>query len=40
VGVIKLNMKKQYYAHSLEGKPKEEWQLLVTHLKNVEELAG
>lgn len=30
---------KQFYAHSLAGRPKEEWQLLGTHLKNVAELA-
>ncbi len=29
----------KYYAHSLEGRPKEEWQTLETHLKNVAELA-
>ncbi len=32
-------MGKQYYAHSLKGRPQEEWQLLETHLKNVAELA-
>jgi len=26
-----------YYAHSKEGKPKEEWQPLEEHLKNVAE---
>ena len=29
----------KYYAHSLKDKPKEEWQLLKKHLKNVAELA-
>ncbi|MGB3477934.1 MAG: HD domain-containing protein [bacterium] len=28
-----------YYAHSLEGRPREEWQRLEDHLKNVAELA-
>jgi CRISPR-associated endonuclease/helicase Cas3 len=28
-------MEKKYYAHSLEGKPPEEWQPLGEHLKNV-----
>ncbi|MBI5874024.1 MAG: CRISPR-associated helicase Cas3' [Candidatus Omnitrophica bacterium] len=28
-------MRKQYYAHSLEGRPKEKWQLLEEHLQNV-----
>jgi len=28
-----------YYAHSLEGRPQEEWQRLEEHLKNVAELA-
>ena len=32
-------MEKKYYAHSLEGKPPEEWQPLEEHLKNVAELA-
>jgi len=26
-----------YYAHSLKGKPQEEWQLLEEHLRNVAE---
>jgi hypothetical protein len=30
---------KQFYAHSLPGRPKEEWQPLETHLRNVAELA-
>ncbi|MBI4846556.1 MAG: hypothetical protein HY810_08860 [Candidatus Omnitrophica bacterium] len=29
----------KYYAHSLKGRPKEEWQLLETHLRNVAKLA-
>lgn len=29
----------KYYAHSLPGKPQEEWQLLEDHLKNVAEMA-
>ncbi|MCX5807407.1 MAG: hypothetical protein NT010_15300 [Proteobacteria bacterium] len=29
----------EYYAHSLPGRPKEEWQRLENHLKNVAELA-
>jgi len=32
-------MSRQYYAHSLEGRPPSEWQLLEEHLKNVAELA-
>ncbi|WP_299983881.1 hypothetical protein [Desulfobacula sp.] len=32
-------MDKKYYAHSLEGKPPSEWQLLEEHLKNVAEMA-
>jgi CRISPR-associated endonuclease/helicase Cas3 len=28
-----------YYAHSLPGRPQEDWQLLEDHLKNVAELA-
>jgi hypothetical protein len=28
-------MNKMYYAHSKEGRPKEEWQTLEEHLKNV-----
>lgn len=31
---------KCFYAHSKEGRPKEEWQLLEEHLKNVAEKAG
>lgn len=30
---------KNYYAHSLPGRPQDEWQLLEDHLKNVAELA-
>lgn len=30
---------KEYYAHSVEGKPKSEWQPLDEHLLNVAELA-
>jgi len=29
-----------YYAHSLEGQPPEEWQLLKDHLNNVAEMAA
>jgi HD superfamily phosphohydrolase YqeK len=32
-------MTEKYYAHSLEGKPPEEWQLLDEHLNNVAEMA-
>jgi len=32
-------MNKQFYAHSLEGKPPSEWQPLEEHLKNVAEMA-
>jgi CRISPR-associated endonuclease/helicase Cas3 len=32
-------MKKKYYAHSLPGRPKEEWQPLEEHLRNVAEKA-
>jgi len=32
-------MRKEYYAHSLKGRPKEEWQKLEEHLKNVADLA-
>lgn len=31
---------KEYYAHSVEGKPKSEWHLLEEHLLNVAELAA
>ena len=31
-------MTRQYYAHSLEGKPPSEWQPLEEHLLNVTEL--
>ncbi|MFH0789420.1 MAG: hypothetical protein V2B13_17655 [Pseudomonadota bacterium] len=30
---------KNYYAHSLPGRPQEKWQPLETHLKNVAEMA-
>ena len=30
----------EFYAHSLEGRPKEEWQLLEVHLRNVAEMAA
>lgn len=32
-------MQKEYYAHSLEGKPQKEWQKLEEHLQNVAKLA-
>ena len=32
-------MDKEYYAHSLEGKPPSEWQPLEDHLNNVAEMA-
>jgi CRISPR-associated endonuclease/helicase Cas3 len=32
-------MKDEYYAHSLDGKPPEDWQSLEEHLKNVAEMA-
>jgi CRISPR-associated endonuclease/helicase Cas3 len=32
-------MKDEYYAHSLDGKPPEDWQSLEVHLKNVAEKA-
>jgi CRISPR-associated endonuclease/helicase Cas3 len=32
-------MRKEYYAHTLEGKPQAEWQKLEDHLKNVAKLA-
>ncbi len=32
-------MAEKYYAHSLPGRPQEEWQLLEDHLKNVAEMA-
>ncbi|GBE31717.1 MAG TPA: HD domain-containing protein [Nitrospirae bacterium] len=32
-------MNKSYYAHSLDGRPVSEWQLLDEHLLNVAELA-
>ncbi|MBN1227407.1 MAG: CRISPR-associated helicase Cas3' [Deltaproteobacteria bacterium] len=34
-----LNSNEKFYAHSLKGKPKGEWQELEIHLKNVAELA-
>lgn len=33
-------MTQKFYAHSLEGRPEEEWQPLKDHLKNVAALAG
>lgn len=33
-------MRKEFYAHSLEEKPPEEWQSLEVHLKNVAELSA
>ena len=33
-------MFEKYYAHSLEGKPPSEWQLLEEHLKNVAEMTA
>jgi CRISPR-associated endonuclease/helicase Cas3 len=35
-----LEIESKYYAHSLEGKPPEEWQPLEDHLQNVAEKAG
>jgi hypothetical protein len=32
-------MKKEFYAHSREGKPPEEWHRLEDHLKEVAEMA-
>ena len=32
-------MPTEYYAHSLEGKPQEEWQKLEDHVVNVANLA-
>ncbi len=32
-------MDRKFYAHSLPGKPKNQWQPLEEHLKNVGELA-
>ena len=32
-------MDKEYYAHSLEGKPPSEWQRLDEHLNNVAEMS-
>ena len=32
-------MSKKYYAHSLPGRPKEEWQPLEDHLRKVAEMA-
>ena len=34
-----LRMDREYYAHSLPDKPKEEWQRLEDHLRNVAEMA-
>jgi CRISPR-associated endonuclease/helicase Cas3 len=33
-------MPKEYYAHSIEGKPRKDWQKLEDHLKNVGDRAG
>ena len=30
----------KFYAHSLEGKPQEEWHLLEEHLQNVARMAA
>jgi len=30
----------RYYAHSIEGRPPEEWQPLEDHLKNVADMAA
>ncbi|MFO7936971.1 MAG: CRISPR-associated endonuclease Cas3'' [Kiritimatiellia bacterium] len=35
-----MDKEKKYFAHSLEGRPKEEWQPLEKHLENVAELAA
>jgi CRISPR-associated endonuclease/helicase Cas3 len=35
-----VKTKRQYYAHSLQEKPKQEWQLLETHLMNVANMAS
>ncbi len=35
-----LEVVKEYYAHSLKGRPPEEWQALDEHLKNVAKLAA
>ena len=32
-------MDRKYYAHSLPGRPKKEWQRLEEHLRNVAEMA-
>ena len=32
-------MKDEYYAHSKEGKPPEDWHRLIDHLKKVSEMA-
>jgi len=32
-------MRNKFYAHSLPGRPKEEWQSLEEHLRNVAKLA-
>ena len=37
--IYEVSMGKEYYAHSLEGKPPEEWQGLSEHLRNVAEKA-
>ena len=40
MGIKGFIMEKKYYAHSLPGKPKEEWQPLEEHLENVADLAA
>jgi len=35
-----FTMKKEFYAHSREGKPSEDWHKLEDHLKSVAELAS
>ena len=34
-----MRSQQEYYAHSLPGRPPEEWQRLDEHLKNVAEMA-
>lgn len=36
----KTMKEKEYYAHSVEGRPSEEWHRLEDHLKEVAEMAG
>lgn len=35
----KTMKEKEYYAHSIDGKPPEDWHRLEDHLKNVAEMA-